>query len=54
MSDKDEAIKTEILNEAQKLFRHFGWTKTTMEDIAKATGKGKSTLYYYYKSKDDI
>ncbi|WP_347156847.1 TetR/AcrR family transcriptional regulator [Pontibacter chitinilyticus] len=54
LSEKDECIKTDILNEAQKLFRHFGLTKTTMEDIAKAAGKGKSTLYYYYRSKDQI
>ena len=25
-----------------------------MEDIANEAGKGKSTLYYYYKSKDEI
>ncbi len=54
MGEKEEVVKTEILNEAQKLFRHFGCSKTTMEDIAKAAGKGKSTLYYYYKSKDEI
>lgn len=54
MVDKDDAIKKEILQEAKKLFRHYGWSKTTMEDIAKAAGKGKSTLYYYYKSKDEI
>lgn len=47
-------MKKEILGEAKKLFRHYGWGKTTMEDIAKAAGKGKSTLYYYYKSKDEI
>lgn len=54
MMEKDELVRKEILDEAQKLFRHFGWSKTTMEDIAKAAGKGKSTLYYYYKSKDEI
>ncbi|TXK48127.1 helix-turn-helix transcriptional regulator, partial [Pontibacter qinzhouensis] len=54
MSEKDELVKQEILKEAQKLFRQYGCTKTTMEDIAKAAGKGKSTLYYYYKSKDEI
>ncbi|GAB3817799.1 TetR/AcrR family transcriptional regulator [Pontibacter rugosus] len=54
MNEKDEQIKIEILNGAQHLFRRFGWCKTTMEDIAKAAGKGKSTLYYYYKSKDEI
>src|ERR1700712_4075984 len=51
---KDDIIKEEILEEAQKLFRQFGLKKTTMEDIAKAMGKGKSTLYYYFCSKEEI
>ena len=51
---KDEIIKCEVLQEAAKLFRHYGLNKTTMEDIARAVGKGKSTLYYYYKSKEEI
>lgn len=51
---KDEVIKSDILDEAAKLFRHYGLQKTTMEDIAKAVGKGKSTLYYYYKNKEEI
>jgi AcrR family transcriptional regulator len=51
---KDDIIKDDILKEAQKLFQQFGVKKTTMEDIAKAMGKGKSTLYYYFCSKEDI
>ncbi|ASZ12251.1 TetR/AcrR family transcriptional regulator [Chitinophaga pendula] len=51
---KDEIIKSEIVAEAGKLFRHYGLSKTTMEDIANAVGKGKSTLYYYYRNKEDI
>lgn len=51
---KDDIIREEILREAQKLFRQYGVKKTTMEDIAKAMGKGKSTLYYYYCSKEEI
>lgn len=51
---KDDIIKEDILKEAQKLFQQFGLRKTTMEDIAKAMGKGKSTLYYYYCSKEEI
>jgi AcrR family transcriptional regulator len=54
ITDKDDSIRDEILQEAQKLFRQYGVKKTTMEDIAKAMGKGKSTLYYYYCSKEDI
>ena len=51
---KDDIIKEDILKEARKLFQQFGLRKTTMEDIAKAMGKGKSTLYYYYCSKEEI
>ena len=51
---KDEIIKEEILTAAQKLFQQFGIRKTTMEDIAKNICKGKSTLYYYYCSKEEI
>lgn len=51
---KEDIIRCEVLQEAAKLFRHYGLNKTTMEDIARAVGKGKSTLYYYYKSKEEI
>lgn len=51
---KDEIVKADILKAAEKLFQQFGLRKTTMEDIAKAMGKGKSTLYYYYNNKEEI
>jgi AcrR family transcriptional regulator len=54
LATKDDIVKDDILKEAQKLFQQFGLKKTTMEDIAKAMGKGKSTLYYYYCSKEEI
>ncbi len=43
-----------ILSAAKKLFSRFGLEKTTMEDIAKDAGKGKSSLYYYFKSKEEV
>ncbi|XZF15159.1 TetR/AcrR family transcriptional regulator [Chitinophagaceae bacterium MMS25-I14] len=51
---KDEIIKAAIIEAAKKLFQQYGLAKTTMEDIAKAVGKGKSSLYYYYATKEDI
>lgn len=51
---KEEIFKEDIIRAAQKLFQTYGLKKTTMEDIAKALGKGKSTLYYYYQSKEQI
>jgi AcrR family transcriptional regulator len=52
--EKDEVVIKEILSGAKKLFGKHGLKKTTMEDIAMAAGKGKSTLYYYFPSKTEI
>ncbi len=51
---KDEIAKEEIKNQAQKLFKQFGLKKTTMDEIASACGKAKSTLYHYYSSKEEV
>lgn len=51
---KEIKVQREILSAAKKVFSKWGINKTTLEDIAKEAGKGKSTLYYYYKNKDEI
>lgn len=51
---KDEEVRAQILEAAKRVFQKWGLNKTTMEDIAQEVGKGKSTLYYYFKSKDEI
>lgn len=51
---KEEVIRQEIIEAASKLFQQYGLFKTTMEDIARVLNKGKSTLYHYYKNKDEI
>lgn len=52
--EKDDLVLTDILSCAKSLFAKHGLKKTTMEDIAVAAGKGKSTLYYYFPSKSEI
>jgi AcrR family transcriptional regulator len=51
---KDDIVRAEILKAAERVFQKWGSNKTTMEDIAREAGKGKSTLYYYYQSKEEI
>jgi AcrR family transcriptional regulator len=51
---RDEIIVKEIVDTARALFRKSGFKKTTMGDIARSLGKAKSSLYYYYPSKEDI
>jgi AcrR family transcriptional regulator len=51
---KKDEIRTKIINVASKIFTRYGFKKTTMEEIATATRKGKSSIYYYFSSKEDI
>lgn len=54
ITSKEDQIRESIILAAQQLFQQYGLHKVTMEDIARAMGKGKSSLYYYYKSKEEI
>ncbi len=51
--EKDQ-VRAEIVGVARKIFTRYGFRKTTMEEIAAASRKGKSSIYYYFKSKEDI
>lgn len=43
-----------LVDVARKLFAKNGLENTTMNDIAMASGKGRRTLYTYFKNKEDI
>jgi AcrR family transcriptional regulator len=47
-------VRAQIVEVARKIFIRYGFRKTTMEEIAAATRKGKSSIYYYFPSKEDI
>lgn len=49
-----EEVRTHIVGVARKIFTRYGFRKTTMEEIAAATHKGKSSIYYYFMSKEEI
>ncbi len=53
MIDKDE-VKESIIGVARHIFSRFGFRKTTVDEIALATRKGKSSIYYYFESKEEI
>ena len=48
--------KTRVLlvDVARQLFAKNGFENTTMNDIAVASGKGRRTLYTYFKNKEDV
>jgi AcrR family transcriptional regulator len=43
-----------ILQAAWSLIRHYGYNKTTMDDIAKRAGVAKGSLYLHFSSKAEI
>ncbi|MBI9054590.1 MAG: TetR/AcrR family transcriptional regulator [Bacteroidales bacterium] len=51
---KQIQVKQKIVKVASSVFNKFGFKKATIEDIALAAGMGKSSIYYYFKSKEDI
>jgi len=43
-----------ILDAAEQIFKRYGYSKTTMDDIAREAMIGKGTIYYYFNTKEDI
>src|SRR3546814_750113 len=43
-----------ILDVSARIFRTRGYAETTMNDIAEATGIKAASIYYYFRSKDEI
>lgn len=54
VSASKEDKQSRILAAASRLFDRFGPKKATIDDIARAAGLGKGTVYLYFKSKDEI
>ncbi|HAE69069.1 MAG TPA: hypothetical protein DCG77_18130, partial [Sphingobacterium sp.] len=54
MTGQQENIKEEIILSSMKVFETYGFARVSMQDISKACGKGRSTLYYYFTSKMDV
>ena len=46
--------RTRILDGAERLFRHYGYTKTTVADIARDLGMSPANVYRFFPSKAAI
>ena len=53
MEKADESRKR-ILEASETLFNHYGFTKTTMAEIAKECGMSPANIYRFFESKEDI
>jgi AcrR family transcriptional regulator len=53
MINKEEFRKKVIITAGQ-IFSRYGFRKTTMDEIARELKMGKSSIYYYFESKEEI
>ncbi len=52
--DKREQRRKRIVEAASRLFMHYGFRKTTLDDIAREARVGKATLYHYVSGKEEL
>ncbi|TDK39571.1 TetR/AcrR family transcriptional regulator [Rhizobium deserti] len=45
---------TRILDAAERLFKHYGYTKTNVADIARDLGMSPANIYRFFSSKSEI
>jgi len=45
---------TRILDAAERLFRHYGYSKTTVADVARDLGMSPANIYRFFASKTEI
>jgi AcrR family transcriptional regulator len=51
---QDEEVRRAILAATRGLVERYGFRKTTMDDIARMVGKQRSSLYYYFSTKEAV
>lgn len=54
MARSQEEMKSLIIENARNFFARYGYSKTTVDEIAMSVRMGKSSLYYYFKNKEEI
>lgn len=50
----DHGVRDQILSAATEHFRHYGYEKTTVSDLAKTIGFSKAYIYKFFESKQAI
>jgi AcrR family transcriptional regulator len=49
-----QEIEQQIMEAARRLFLHYGFRKTSVDQIAQEAQVGKGTIYNYFKNKEDL
>ena len=49
-----DPTREKILKVASRIFGKYGFQKTTMDEIARTAHKAKGSVYYHFKSKEEL
>jgi AcrR family transcriptional regulator len=49
-----DPTREKILKVAARIFGKYGFQKTTMDEIARTAHKAKGSIYYYFRSKEEL
>lgn len=51
---KKDIVREKIIQTSTQVFETHGFEKTTLDDLGKAVGLNKTSLYYYYANKEEL
>ncbi len=51
---RDHDMRSQIIDAANEYFRHYGYGKTTVSDLARSIGVSKAYIYKFFVSKQEI
>lgn len=54
MESKNIVTREQIIAASKDVFTHLGYNDVTMANIATAANMGRSSLYYYFKNKEEV
>jgi AcrR family transcriptional regulator len=54
VSNNPDKQRSKIARVFERHFRHFGFKKTTVDDVAAELGVSKKTIYNHFRSKEEI
>ena len=51
---ENDKVREEIISASDAVFERYGYLRVSMQDISNECKKGRSTLYHYFKNKEEV
>ncbi|PWK79359.1 TetR family transcriptional regulator [Mucilaginibacter oryzae] len=51
---ENDQVREEIILAAEVVFERYGYIRVSMQDISDECKKGRSTIYHYFKNKEEV